>query len=500
MTTSSWQWILILGSSFLLLWVSPLAKSKASFFKAQQKGRAPGTWALMGSLVISWLFAKSITNAANLGYSYGIVGGVAYAAYYLSFAVAGLVIYQMRVKGGFKSLHHYLDTRFGRGAVMVFSILIALRLFQEVWSNTMVIGGYFGDRWSFDFYLAIGVFTVLTLAYSLKGGMSSSILTDLIQLAFFGVLMVVILSVILPNSSGGAQAYLTSGEWTMVGGGNLLFLALIQSISYPFHDPVLTDRAFLSDARSTRRAFLWATPIGGLAIVLFSFVGIYGQQQGLSGPSDAPVLVAQPLGIVMMLVMNFIMVTSAASTLDSNFSSFAKLAVLDLGWGKTTSVKAGRIAMIAIALIGSLPILLQPDIIMATTLSGSMVIGLAPVFLLWKLKAPPMSFYLSIGVGLLTGIFLLLNQYPSLFVFNSGKYAADLMMNLVGTGLCFVAFLVPWALARSSDASSAASSSDVSGEGSSSPPSFETSDELLTDGTFRQKMHRMSSLGKMGCL
>ncbi|MEM8583330.1 MAG: sodium:solute symporter [Bacteroidota bacterium] len=462
MTTISWQWILILASSLLLLWISPFARSRAAFFKAQQSGRAPGTWALMGSLVISWLFAKSITNAANLGYSYGIVGGVAYAAYYLSFAVAGLVIYQMRVKGGFQSLHHYLSSRFGQGAVWLFSILIALRLFQEVWSNTLVIGGYFGDRWTFEFYLAIGVFTLLTLAYSLKGGMSSSIITDLIQLAFFAILMIVILSVILPSSEGGVQAYMNSGEWTLIGGGNLLLLALIQSISYPFHDPVLTDRAFLSDSRSTRKAFLVATPVGAIAIVLFSFVGIYAQNQGLSGASDAPVLMAQSLGIVMMLVMNFIMVTSAASTLDSTFSSFAKLSVLDLGWGKHVALKAGRIAMVIIALVGSLPILLQPDIITATTLSGSMVIGLAPVFLLWKLKAPPASFYFSVGLGLLTGILLLLGKYPSFFVFNSGKYAVDFMMNLFGTGLCFLAFLLPWAISRSSTRQSMVTSTDQS--------------------------------------
>ncbi|MEM6877622.1 MAG: sodium:solute symporter [Bacteroidota bacterium] len=496
MSTNFWQWVLILSSSLLLLWVSPLAKSKASFFKAQRAGAAPNTWALMGSLVISWLFAKSITNAANLGYSFGIVGGVAYAAYYLSFAVAGLVIYQMRTKGGFQSLHHYLGSRFGQGAVWLFSILIALRLFQEVWSNTLVIGGYFGDRWTFEFYLSIGVFTCLTLAYSLKGGMSSSIITDLIQLAFFAILMIVILSAILPNSNGGMQAYLTSGEWTLIGGGNLLLLALIQSMSYPFHDPVLTDRAFLSDAKSTRKAFLIATPIGAIAIILFSFVGIYAQNQGLSGASDAPVLVAQSLGIVMMLVMNFIMVTSAASTLDSTFSSFAKLSVLDLGWGKQISLKAGRIAMVAIALIGSLPILLQPDIITATTLSGSMVIGLAPVFLLWKLKAPPLSFYLSVGMGLLTGILLLLGTYPDFFAFNTGKYAADFMMNLVGTGLCFAAFLLPWVLTRSSASSSEASLSDQSGKGRSSLFETERSEKLLTVGTIHQKTYRISISGK----
>ncbi|MEM7575308.1 MAG: sodium:solute symporter [Bacteroidota bacterium] len=438
------QWSLILASSLLLLWIAPWAKDKAAFFQAKQQGKAPQTWALLGSLVISWLFAKSITNAANLGYSYGLVGGVAYAAYYLSFAVAGLVIYRLRTVGGFGSLHHYLNDRFGRSALWIFSALIALRLFQEVWSNTLVIGSYFGDKWSFEFYAAILVFTALTLWYSLKGGMSSSILTDLIQLAFFGVLLIIILALILPKSAGGISTYLNSGEWTMAQGGNLLLLAIIQSLSYPFHDPVLTDRAFLSDPKSSRKAFMWATPIGGLGIILFSFVGIYGQQQGLTGASDAPVFVAESFGLLMMLIMNFIMVTSAASTLDSTFASFAKLTVVDMGNPRKVSVSRGRIAMVVVALVGSLPILLQPEIITATTLSGTMVMGLAPVFLLWWLKAPPLSFYLSVGIGLLLGILLLLELYPESFVFNEGKYAADLVMNAIGLVLCFLGFLLPY--------------------------------------------------------
>ena len=32
---------------------------------------------LLTSFFISWIFAKSVTNAANLGYSFGIVGGLA---------------------------------------------------------------------------------------------------------------------------------------------------------------------------------------------------------------------------------------------------------------------------------------------------------------------------------------------------------------------------------------------------------------------------------------
>ena len=104
--------------------------------------------------MISWLFAKSITNSANLGLSYGIVGGVAYAGYYLSFIVAGLIIYKLRTKGGFISIHHFLESKFGKGALIIFSILISFRLWNEVWSNSMVIGSYFGDEGTTPYLLA----------------------------------------------------------------------------------------------------------------------------------------------------------------------------------------------------------------------------------------------------------------------------------------------------------------------------------------------------------
>ena len=173
-----WQWGLVIASSLVLFFISPIAKNTSQFFKAVQKKKTPNTFMLMGSLIISWIFAKSITNAANLGLDYGIVGGVAYAGYYLSFAVAGVIIYKMRVHGNYASIHHFLSSKFGKGAVAVFSILIAIRLFNEVWSNTMVIGSYFGAMGTSSYYWSILVFTTLTLAYVLKGGMSSSIFTD----------------------------------------------------------------------------------------------------------------------------------------------------------------------------------------------------------------------------------------------------------------------------------------------------------------------------------
>lgn len=140
-----WQWALITVSSLLFFIFSPLVKSTDQFFKAVTKDKTPNAIILTGSLIISWIFAKSITNAANLGLEFGILGGISYAAYYLSFAVAGILIYQLRTKGKFTSIHQFLTSKFGKKAMLLFSVLIAIRLFNEVWSNTMVIGTYFGE-------------------------------------------------------------------------------------------------------------------------------------------------------------------------------------------------------------------------------------------------------------------------------------------------------------------------------------------------------------------
>ncbi|MEZ5043616.1 MAG: sodium:solute symporter [Saprospiraceae bacterium] len=440
------QWLLVIGSSLALFWIAPNAKSVNDFFKGSRKDRSPNFWLLTSSLVISWLFAKSITNAANLGLSFGIVGGLAYAAYYLSFVVAGIVIYQLRSKGGFKSIHHFLETKYGFGAIALFSLLIGIRLFNEVWSNTIVIGSYFGEVGTKPYYSAILVFTFLTLAYSIKGGMSSSILTDLIQMVLFGLILVVLLVIIIPKTDGGAMRYVKTGVWSWGMGLNLLWVAIIQSLSYPFHDPVMTDRGFIADKTTTLRSFIAAFGIGAICILLFSFIGIYGQLEGVEG--QAAVGVAKLLGVPMMLLINFIMITSAASTLDSTFSSFSKLIHLDLKKEGNPSLSGGRKSMIIITILGTIPVFLKPEILTATTVSGTMVIGLAPVFLFWFLDAPKFSFYGAVGAGLGMGVVVALGLYPTSWHFTGGKYADLLSANIIGSLACFFMFFIPYFMTK----------------------------------------------------
>lgn len=439
MEIQSYQWLLIIISSVLLFLLSPFAKTKDQFFKATRNKKSPNVLVLTGSLIISWIFAKSITNAANLGLEFGLVGGVAYAGYYVSFIVAGIVIYQLRTKGNFTSIHHFLTSKFGKKAVAIFSILIAFRLFNEVWSNTMVIGSYFGNIGSISYYWAIIIFTFLTLAYALKGGLSSSIFTDIIQMVLFSVLLIVILSIIFSENDFTLGTILSSGTWSLDLGLNLFFAALIQSLSYPFHDPVLTDRGFISTPEVTKKSFFWASLLGALCIVLFSLIGVYAQAKRLNG--QAAVEVGKSFGVVILLIVNLIMVTSAASTLDSTFSSFSKLVAIDLNLGK--SVSFGRITMVIVALLGTIPVFLNPEILSATTISGTMVIGLTPIFIFWKQDVPKISFFASIFTGLLFGISLITNTFPEILIFSSGKYADLLWVNFWGILTCCIIYLTP---------------------------------------------------------
>lgn len=449
MTTHLLQWLLIITSSLALLWWVPRARTAEEFYEGRQQDQQPGFWLLLSSLVISWLFAKSLTNAANLGLAFGLVGGVAYAAYYLSFGVAGKVLVDLRVKGGFKSIHDFLSKKHGRSALLLFSVLIAFRLFNEVWSNTMVIGSYFGDYGSTPYFMAVVVFTALTLAYALKGGMSSSILTDVVQMALFGVLLVVLLGMIGGDGVATVRAASTSevaplGEWTLTGGVDLLLVAVLQSISYPFHDPVMTDRGFISEPKTTRKAFFWAIPVGAACIILFSLVGVFAKAEGMQG--QAAVEVSKSLGTVALLVVNLIMVTSAASTLDSTFSSWSKLLVKDLSLGnsskqKSASIKFGRLAMIALAVLGTVPVFFAPEVLSATTISGLMVVGLGPVFLLWSMNVPKWAFTLSVGAGLFVGLHYAILGLPEYLTIGDGKYAGLLGATLLGTLLSFILFL-----------------------------------------------------------
>jgi solute:Na+ symporter, SSS family len=446
-----WGFLLLYGT--VMYAISPRARTVSGFFAGTDNvGRPASAWALTCSIFISWIFAKSVTNAANLGASFGIVGGLAYATYWLSIPVAGLVIYWLRTRHGAKGLVPFLISKYGRLAALGFTLAILIRLYNEVWSNTAVVGAYYGPSGSGVFIGAALLFTAATLVYSLKGGLRSSIFTDIIQAVLFVGVLAVVLFVILPKH--GAATLFSVGEFRLNAGLDLVLVALLQVISYPFHDPVLTDRGFITEEKKMLRAMIIAGILGFACIFAFSLVGVHAKIEGLPLGDNMPGAVALAFGTLPYLLMTVVMVMAAGSTLDSTFSAIARSFGQDLPLlaGQAPGPRAitiGMWAMILMAVFGNLPMMAGTDILKATTISGTMVMGLAPVFLLAPLvRYSPWSFHLAFWPGVILGVLLTAGGIPQSWAIGTGQYALLLGTNLYGLLICFAGFLLPLAWQR----------------------------------------------------
>lgn len=423
----------------------------SQFFNGQSKSNAePTFWLLVASAAISWIFAKSIVNSAALTHSFGIWGGLGYAIYYLSFIVVAVTVYCLRVRGGYQSLPSFISSRYGGVCMKLFLLAIAIRLFNEVWSNTKVVGLFFGEEGSGGYWSSVIVFTLFTAFYTLRSGLRGSLMTDGVQMLLASFLLAIILAAIFPAFDGQMPS---ASEAQIAGGITFALLALVQIASYGFHDPVLTDRAFITQPKRMLKAFICAGLLGGAFIILFGLTGLYATTIGHSG-GNIMSSIAGAVSLPLLIVFNVMMLTSAGSTMDSTFSSTAKMIAIDYGnrsEAPTEShLKKGKIAILAIALLGNLPLLtlylgdqVGPAIIKATTISGTMIMGLAPVFLLAFVRgAGALSFHLSFWTGLVLGVCLAAGWIPSAFALGSGKYALSLGTNVYGLLLCSVLFII----------------------------------------------------------
>jgi hypothetical protein len=227
--------------------VSPRVATSDGFFRGiQANGAAPGLWTLALSQVTTWIFARSLLTAAILAFHYGVPGALAYTAYYLSFFTGGLVIDRLRRHHRTNSIQEFLRHRFGRPGPLCFNIVIVARLLSEVFANLLVVGLIFGAAGGGAYSGAILALSLATLAYSMLGGMSASLRSDVMQMIVFFVILIAVWVATI-NLGIGDLPEMFSGVVIDDGPGwVLLVVALLQVWSYPLHDPVMTDRGFLA--------------------------------------------------------------------------------------------------------------------------------------------------------------------------------------------------------------------------------------------------------------
>ncbi len=390
-------------SSVLL---SPKAQTESSFFKGlSASGEQPGLLTLVFSQVTTWIFARSLLNAAILGFYYGIWGTLAYAFYYFSFMTGGRIVDCLRFEHGFHSVQSFLAARFGAWGTGCYNFVIGVRLISEVFANLLVIGILFGAAGSNTYTLTILAFAGVTLFYSMVGGLRASLRTDLFQMILFlGTLLMLVVLVINSNVVAFNDLWFKPFEMTQPG-PVLMVVALLQIWSYPMHDPVMMDRGFLADRETTRRSFFHACWISCLCILTFGCMGVLAGANAISGESMNDALM-RLLGEWPMLVFSGCLIISAMSTLDSTLSSSAKLVASDMGVLRM-SLRNGRIVMAVFMLLGLVLVFTgNKDLFSAVAVSGTASMYLAPVvfFSLWgKRRDIPVWSYLFTFVLALSG-------------------------------------------------------------------------------------------------
>ena len=369
-------------SSVLL---SPKAQTEGAFFKGlSASGEQPGLLTLTFSQVTTWIFARSLLNAAILGFYYGIWGTLAYAFYYFSFITGGRIVDSLRFEHGFDSVQGFLDARFGSWGTGCYNFVIGVRLISEVFANLLVIGILFGAAGSQTYMLTILAFAGVTLFYSMLGGLRASLRTDLFQMILFlGTLGMLIVLVIGSQNVGFSDLWFKPFDFSQPG-PVLMIVALLQIWSYPMHDPVMMDRGFLADRETTQRSFFHACWISFLCILIFGCLGVLAGANAQTGEVMNDALL-RLLGEWPMLIFSGCLIISAMSTLDSTLSSSAKLVASDMGVLRM-SLRNGRIVMAIFMILGLLLVFWgNKDLFSAVAVSGTASMYLAPVvfFSLW---------------------------------------------------------------------------------------------------------------------
>eukprot|EP00879_Flechtneria_rotunda_P010733 GHRR01011215.1.p1 GENE.GHRR01011215.1~~GHRR01011215.1.p1 ORF type:complete len:596 (+),score=197.04 GHRR01011215.1:814-2601(+) len=260
--------------------------------------------------------------------------------------------------------------------------------------------------------------------------------------------------------------------WSLEGGLDMLIVGLLQgALSYPFFDPVLTDRAFLAEPKT----MVWSFVTGGIfaigTIFIFGFVGVFGAMEAILKPESVPcdmfagMLAGQPaavaryFGTAVFSIVNLVFLVSSCTVLDSTFASTSKLFGPELlgairrgrplppQMATQRHAWAGRLAIVFMAVIGTLPLLAGPTALDATTISGTMVVGLGPpVFALTFLKGyRPLVFHLPFWTGVAFGVVMQLSSTPWAqglinvkgFQIGTGKNALLLGFNVVSLVCCW---------------------------------------------------------------
>ena len=342
-------------------------------------GRNIGPLAGAMSIAASWIWAPALFISSQKAFDQGIAG----FSWFLIPNIAALLVFAplaLRIRkvlpNGF-TLPQFIHQRHGRAVHILYMIqFLGLQICSfavQILAGSKLIEQLCG----LDFHLVALILVIITLAYSLLGGVRASVITDVLQMGLIlGIALVTVPMVV--NQAGGFETVINGLGGKSAEFGNLFDPWIAYSfgipvtvglLAGPIGDQMHWQRAYLMRSnRDLIKAFSFGALLFAIVPITLSLLGFVAaglEPNDWNRPESSQLI--GPLTVIhllraMTLPFCIMLLSGLGSTLDSILCAVSSLAAVDLaGSGNTDAsadqtssqnVRTARISMLLAAFIG----------------------------------------------------------------------------------------------------------------------------------------------------
>lgn len=339
----------------ILIFIISRITSRKSNNETYFRGNRASPWyvvsyGMIGASLSGVTFMSVPGLVGDEGFSYMVL----VLGYVLGYIVIAFILLPLYYKLNLTSIYTYLNNRFGINSYKTgSSYFILSRLIGSSFRMFLVVHVlqlFVFDNWGIPFWTTVGVFIILILLYTYKGGIRTIVWTDTLQTTF--MLAAVIITIVLISKDMGKDIPELIGSIKAEGYTKMFvfdikdprfflkqfFAGMFITITMTGLDQDMMQKNLscrkLSDAQKNMISF------GGILIfvnLIFLFLGgllyKYAMDTGLSIPSNTddlfPLIAIQYLGIAAGITFLFGLISAAYSSADGTLTALTTAFCID---------------------------------------------------------------------------------------------------------------------------------------------------------------------------
>lgn len=195
------------GTVFIGVFLGRFIKNSSDMFAAG--GQSP--WWISGLSAFMTMFsANTFVVWGGIAYEHGVVAIVINLCYGVAAIAAGFTVAGKWKKMGIRTPAEYVDKRFGRGALHFYTwFMMAFRivgtggaLYAIARLTLAVIGGDEGGLSGGDLNIAILIFALIVVGYTMIGGLWAVLMTDTLQFVILNLAVLFVIPLSLVRAGG----------------------------------------------------------------------------------------------------------------------------------------------------------------------------------------------------------------------------------------------------------------------------------------------------------